>query len=36
MSAKVVAAVSLLMWFGVIVFGRYIMYNDTLLNALGF
>jgi len=35
MSAKVVASVSLLMWFGVIVFGRYIMYNDTLLNALG-
>ena len=35
MSAKVVAAVSLVMWFGVIFFGRFIMYNDTLLYALG-
>ena len=34
-SAKVVAAVSLLVWFGVIFFGRFIMYNDTLLYALG-
>jgi hypothetical protein len=33
--AKVVAAVSLLAWFGVILFGRFIMYNDTLLYALG-
>jgi hypothetical protein len=35
MSAKVVAALSLLLWFGVIFFGRFIMYNDTLLYALG-
>jgi hypothetical protein len=34
-AAKVVAAVSLLAWFGVIYFGRMIMYNDTLLYALG-
>ena len=34
-SAKVVAALSLLLWFSVIVFGRYIMYNDTLLYVLG-
>jgi hypothetical protein len=34
-AAKVVAAVSLLAWFGVIFFGRMIMYNDTLLYALG-
>jgi len=34
-SAKVVAAVSLLLWFSVILFGRFIMYNDTLLYALG-
>src|SRR6478609_1019245 len=34
-SAKVVAAVSLIAWFGVIFFGRFIMYNDTLLNAWG-
>lgn len=33
--AKVVAAVSLVAWFGVIFFGRFIMYNDTLLYALG-
>jgi len=35
MSAKVVAALSLVLWFGVIFFGRFIMYNDTLLYALG-
>jgi hypothetical protein len=34
-SAKVVAIVSLVSWFGVIYFGRMIMYNDTLLYALG-
>jgi len=34
-SAKVVGAISLLLWFGVIYFGRFIMYNDTLLNAWG-
>lgn len=34
-SAKVVAIVSLVAWFGVIFFGRFIMYNDTLLYALG-
>lgn len=34
-AAKFVASVSLLMWFSVIVFGRLIMYNDTLLYALG-
>lgn len=33
--AKVVAAISLVAWFGVICFGRLIMYNDTLLYALG-
>lgn len=33
--AKVVAVVSLVLWFGVIFFGRFIMYNDTLLYALG-
>ncbi|HET7923859.1 MAG TPA: hypothetical protein VFL30_03120, partial [Rhodanobacteraceae bacterium] len=32
-AAKVVAVVSLLAWFGVIYFGRMIMYNDTLLYA---
>ncbi len=35
MSAKVVAALSLVLWFGVILFGRFIMYSDTLLYALG-
>ncbi len=35
MSAKVVAVVSLVLWFGVIYFGRFIMYNDTLLYAWG-
>jgi hypothetical protein len=34
-AAKVVAVVSLVSWFGVIYFGRMIMYNDTLLYALG-
>jgi hypothetical protein len=34
-AAKVVALVSLVAWFGVIYFGRMIMYNDTLLYALG-
>jgi len=34
-AAKVVAVVSLVMWFGVIVFGRLIMYNDTLLYTFG-
>jgi hypothetical protein len=34
-SAKAVAALSLFLWFGVIFFGRFIMYNDTLLYALG-
>jgi hypothetical protein len=34
-SAKVVAGVSLFAWIGVIIMGRYIMYNDTLLYFLG-
>jgi len=34
-AAKVVAGASLVFWVGVIVFGRLIMYNDTLLYALG-
>lgn len=34
-AAKYVAGVSLVFWIGVIVFGRLIMYNDTLLYALG-
>ncbi len=34
-SAKAVAAVSLFAWFGVILFGRFLMYNDTLLYFLG-
>jgi hypothetical protein len=33
--AKVIAAVSLTSWIFVIIFGRFIMYNDTLLYALG-
>src|SRR5688572_14466178 len=33
--AKAVAAVSLVAWIMVIVMGRFIMYNDTLLYALG-
>ena len=33
--AKAVAAVSLVAWVMVIVMGRFIMYNDTLLYALG-
>jgi len=35
LGAKVVAAVSIVCWIGVICFGRLIMYNDTLLWALG-
>ena len=34
-SAKVVAAVSIAAWIMVIIMGRFIMYNDTLLYALG-
>jgi hypothetical protein len=34
-AAKAIAATSLVLWFGVIFFGRLIMYNDTLLYALG-
>ncbi len=34
-AAKVIAAASLVIWFSVILFGRMIMYNDTLLYALG-
>ena len=34
-AAKTVAAVSLFAWFSVILFGRLLMYNDTLLYALG-
>jgi hypothetical protein len=34
-AAKAVAVVSLVAWFGVIYFGRLIMYNDTLLYAFG-
>lgn len=34
-AAKLVASTSLVLWFGVIFFGRLIMYNDTLLYALG-
>jgi hypothetical protein len=33
--AKIVAALSLALWFGVIYFGRMVMYNDTLLYSLG-
>jgi hypothetical protein len=33
--AKVVAASSLVAWFAVVLFGRLIMYNDTLLYFLG-
>jgi hypothetical protein len=35
LGAKFVAGLSLLLWFSVILFGRYIMYNDTLLYVLG-
>lgn len=35
LAAKLVAGTSLALWFGVIFFGRLIMYNDTLLYALG-
>ena len=34
-SAKVVAVVSITAWIMVIIMGRFIMYNDTLLYALG-
>jgi hypothetical protein len=34
-AARVIAGVSVVMWVGVIIFGRLIMYNDTLLYALG-
>ena len=34
-NAKLVAAASLVLWIGVIIFGRLIMYNDTLLWFLG-
>ena len=34
-SAKFIAAASVLLWLGVIYFGRLIMYNDTLLYAMG-
>jgi hypothetical protein len=34
-NAKIVAIVSLVAWFSVILFGRLLMYNDTLLYALG-
>ena len=34
-AAKIVAGVSLVAWFSVIYFGRLVMYNDTLLYALG-
>jgi hypothetical protein len=34
-AAKAVAAVSLTAWIFVIIMGRFIMYNDTLLYALG-
>jgi hypothetical protein len=34
-AAKAVAILSLVAWFGVIYFGRMIMYNDTLLYAFG-
>ena len=33
--AKAIAAVSLFAWIMVIIMGRFIMYNDTLLYALG-
>jgi hypothetical protein len=33
--AKAVAAVSITAWIFVIILGRFIMYNDTLLYALG-
>ncbi|HEX6996216.1 MAG TPA: hypothetical protein VF339_18955 [Gammaproteobacteria bacterium] len=33
--AKLIAGVSLVVWIAVIFFGRLIMYNDTLLYALG-
>lgn len=33
--AKIIAAVSIVAWLAVILFGRLLMYNDTLLYALG-
>lgn len=33
--AKLIAGASLFFWIGVIIFGRLLMYNDTLLYALG-
>ena len=35
LAAKIVAALSVTLWVGVIIFGRLIMYDDTLLYALG-
>jgi hypothetical protein len=35
LNAKVVAGVSLVAWFAVILFGRLIMYNEALLYTLG-
>lgn len=35
LDAKIIAGLSLLIWFAVIMFGRLIMYNDTLLYTLG-
>lgn len=34
-AAKIVAGTSIVLWLAVIFFGRLIMYNDTLLYALG-
>ncbi len=34
-AAKIIAALSLVFWVGVIYFGRMIMYNGTLLYSLG-
>jgi hypothetical protein len=34
-AAKILAGTSLVLWFGIIYFGRMIMYNDTLLYAMG-
>lgn len=35
MNAKIIAGSSIVLWIGVIIFGRLIMYNDTLLYNLG-
>lgn len=35
LNGKVIAVISLVSWIGVIIFGRLIMYNDTLLWFLG-